>query len=254
MIENVVEPNQFARSEIMFDRLFHKLVITVSLMLTGLYSSAVFADGICTLQEHGKEVTISNGIITAQINVAGAAISSIKYAGHEMVSTTGRHKEIYFSRDGGATYENPSHCVGKVTTQSADVVDYSCKHVYTPAAGDKAAWDIDVHFAVKRGVPGVYVYTENAHPASYPDLGVGEWRMVWSPAEDSKDFLDTIYVDEARHWTIPSPGDFASAQAVPGAAQGSEFTDDRHLERAYGLQIHVRCQLLADRYLGICKQ
>ena len=151
-------------------------------------------------------MTLSNGLVTASIDVAGAEIISMKYDGHEMVSVTGRHQRVYFSRDGGPTYETPGHCVGSITTQTNDTIDYSCKHTYNPSRGDHAAWDVDVHFVVRSGVSGIYVYVECSHPADYPELGVGEWRMVWSPAGENRDFLDTIYVDQARHWTIPAPG------------------------------------------------
>jgi rhamnogalacturonan endolyase len=164
-----------------------------------------------------RGVVLSNGIVTANINVAGAEITSLQFAGHQMVNTTGRHQRVYFSRDGGTTYETPGRCVGSITMQRPDTIDYSCRHTYSARAGDRAAWDQDIHFVVRRGVPGVYVYAVCSHPAIYPDLSVGEWRMVWSPAEDSNDFLDTIYIDQARHWKIPAPGDFSGAQPVPGA-------------------------------------
>jgi rhamnogalacturonan endolyase len=169
------------------------------------------------IEAHGTNVVLSNGLVSATVDVAGCSITSLKYAGHEMVSVTGRHREIYFSRDGGATYERPGHGTGSITTQTADTIDYSCKHVYSPGQGDKAPWDVDVHFVVRRGVPGVYFYIACSHPAEYPDLGVGEWRMVWSPTDEKRDALDTIYIDQARHWKVPSAADFASAKPVPGA-------------------------------------
>ncbi len=182
------------------------------------------ADSEVTLTSRGNDVILSNGDVSATIDVRGASIAGIKYGSHEMVSNTGRHRDVYFSRDGGTTYERPDHCVGSVTTQTADTVDYSCKHTYNPGAGDKAAWDVDVHFVMRRGVPGVYAYTINSHPASYPDLSVGEWRMVWSPPEDRNDFMDTIFIDQARHWQIPAPSDFATAQPVNGPKEVTKLT------------------------------
>ncbi|MBV9850233.1 MAG: hypothetical protein JO250_11210 [Armatimonadetes bacterium] len=154
-----------------------------------------------TLAQEGRLVVLANGIVTATIDTAGAAVLSLKYAGHEMVSTSGRHSRIYFSMSGGKDYEQPAHCVYSVTRRSPDDADISCKRIYAP--GDKQP-DIDVHYVLRRGSPGLYVYAIVSHPPDYPDAGMGEWRMVWSmPDEGGDALLERIYVDEARHWRMP---------------------------------------------------
>jgi rhamnogalacturonan endolyase len=184
----------------------------------GLPSLAAAAQGPpVTLYDHGRDVVLSNGTVTVTIDPGAATIVSARYGGHEMVSRTGRHRTIYFSRDGGDDYETLPHCTGSAVTATDDTADYRCRHTYDAGAGDKHAWDVDVHFVLRRGVPGVYVYAVTSHPANYPELSVGEWRMVWSTPEDRNDFLDTICVDAARHWQIPSPADFAKAVPVEGA-------------------------------------
>lgn len=170
-----------------------------------------------TLQQQGKLTVLDNGLIAATLQPESAVVTSIKFRGHEMVNNTGRHRNIYFSRDGGASYEQVTHCVTSVATQTPDTVDVSCKHVYTPAAKDKAPWDIDVHYVMRRGTPGLYVYAVTSHEPSYPALGVGEWRMVWSTPEDPEDVLEKVYVDDLRHWEAPTPQEMAHAEAVPGA-------------------------------------
>jgi rhamnogalacturonan endolyase len=190
--------------------------VVIVLISISLAASKALASEV-EIKSSGRNVVLSNGIISATIDPADASIQSIKYAGHEMVSTAGRHKEIYFSRDGAASYERPDHCSGSITSQTSGTIDYSCKHTYARQSGDRAPWDVDIHFVVRRGVAGVYVYAIVSHPSDYPDLSVGEWRMVWSPPEDRNDFMDTIYIDEARHWKIPTPEEFSTAQPVPGA-------------------------------------
>jgi rhamnogalacturonan endolyase len=189
--------------------------------LLGVCASAL-ADAPVSISNSGKNVVLANGIVSVSINVSGAGIAAAKYGSHEMVSNSGRHQEVYFSRDGGDTYERPDHCIGSVTAQSPELIDFSCKHMYSPRQGDKAPWDVDVHFVVRRGVSGVYCYTINSHPANYPELGVGEWRMVWSPPETRNDYLDTIFIDRARHWQIPAPGD--TSEPVNGPKEVTKFT------------------------------
>ena len=98
-----------------------------------------------------------------------------------------------------------------MTQQTPDGADISCKRVYAP--GDKQPWDIDVHYALRRGASGLYAYAVVSHPADYPDAGMGEWRMVWSMPEENGDaLLERIYVDDLRHWRMPSSADFGHAQ------------------------------------------
>jgi rhamnogalacturonan endolyase len=196
---------------------FAGAILAVGMSVLACSAAAVRAQAAVSITDSGRDVVLSNGLVTATIAPASAEITSIKYKGHEMVSASGGHRNIYFSRDGGTGYENLPHCVGRIVTQTDDTIDYACKHTYDPSRGDKHAWDVDVHFVVRRGVPGVYVYTINSHPASYPDMSVGEWRMVWSPPENSADQLEKIYIDEARHWVVPTAADFRSARPVPGA-------------------------------------
>ncbi|XHR27671.1 MAG: polysaccharide lyase family protein [Chthoniobacteraceae bacterium] len=174
--------------------------------------------------QNGNLTTLSNGIITAEIDTRSAEITAIRYQGHEMVANTGKHRNVYFSRDGGASYERISHCEASLVQNTPDVADLSCKHVYDPAAKDTAAWNADVHFVLKKGASGLYIYVILAHPGSYPDLGIGEWRMVWSVPEFNGDFLlEKIYIDAARHWQTPSARD--TAIPVPGAPKEvTQFT------------------------------
>ena len=51
-----------------------------------------------------------------------------------------------------------------ISKQTPDMVDVSCNHVFTPAAKDKAPWNVDAHFVLRRGAAGIYVYTVNSHP------------------------------------------------------------------------------------------
>ncbi|HVX85700.1 MAG TPA: polysaccharide lyase family protein [Phycisphaerae bacterium] len=167
-----------------------------------------------TITKQGNNVILSNGIISATIDPANATVLSMKVKGHEMVSTAGQHKSIYFSRDGGADFETLPHCTMSLATNTPDVIDVACKHIYEPGK-DKHAWDVGAHFVLCRGATGLYVYTVTVHPANYPALGLGEWRMVWSTPETGKDVMEKIYIDQARHWVAPLPEDFKTAVETP---------------------------------------
>ncbi len=54
-----------------------------------------------TQDRKGREVVLANGVVSASIDTANAEVAGLSYRGHDMISRTGRHKNLYFSRDGG---------------------------------------------------------------------------------------------------------------------------------------------------------
>ena len=162
-----------------------------------------------TLTDNGTTVVLTNGIVSATIAKAEARITSLIYNGNQMVDPKG----LYWSMDGGASYQNPVHCIFGVVTQTPAMVAVSCKHVY--AKGDAHPVDIDIHYVLRRGNTGLYAYAVLNHEPAYPALTLGEWRMVCpvarDPANTDRWLLENIYVDSARHWQAPSPADLKQA-------------------------------------------
>lgn len=148
-----------------------------------------------TLQEEGDNVILANGILRAVISRSKARISSLRYRGFEML-TSG-----YYSMDGGKNYRTPANCRYLVKTRTPELVDVGMKRTWKD---EPQAFDIDVHFVLRRGDSGLYTYALLDHPAHYPTTGVSEWRMVWKLSDD---LLERIYVDDRRHWQMQSPSD-----------------------------------------------
>jgi len=163
----------------------------------------------------GKNVVLANGIVTATIDPVAAEILSLRYQGHELVSQTGRHKAIYFFLDGDKGYDRTAPCVLSVNSRTAEMVDISCKRIYNPQKTNMHPCDVETHFILRRGVSGLYVYSILNHPADYPDFNVGQYLMIWSMPESAGEWLmEKIYVDEVRHWELPSPEDFARGETT----------------------------------------
>ena len=154
--------------------------------------------------DRGDSVILDNGIVKATIVKAGARVASFQFHGKEMANA------MYYSMDGGTDYSTPSGCQYSVKVQTPDLVDISCKSVWNN--NRHQAVDIDAHFVLKRGASGMYCYAILDHPASYPETTFGEWRMVWKL---SNDLLERIYVDDLRHWQMPSSEDYKHALATP---------------------------------------
>lgn len=166
-----------------------------------------------TAVKSGKNIILANGIVTATIQPDPIGLVSLRYKGHELVSTQGRHKFIYLSFHGDEDYEMFNGGVFSVQSRSPDMVDISCKRSYDPGKKRSYPCDVDVHFVLRRGASGVYVYVTLNHPANYPALNVSVWRLVWSSSEENNQWLmEKIYADDTRHWEMPSPTDFTHAQ------------------------------------------
>ncbi len=156
-----------------------------------------------TLRDSGSVVILDNGYLTVTISKSNAMVRSLRYRGQEMANS------IYYSMDGGQRYRIPGDCVYVATVARPDMVDLELKSVWKRQA---QAFDINVHYVLRRGAQGLYSYAALTHPANYPTTSVGEWRMVWKL---SNDLLEKIYVDDQRHWQMPSSFDYRHAQQMP---------------------------------------
>lgn len=162
-----------------------------------------------TLSTTSSTVTLSNGVITAVIQKSTGKVSSYLFNGTQMVDPA---NPIYYSMDGGASYEQPSNCVYSVTTQTADMVDVSFKRTWNSTSGYKHVFDIDLHYVLRRGDTGLYAYAILDHPAAYPATSVGEWRIVWKLPRTSTTFhFERAYIDDLRNWEMPSYFDYQNS-------------------------------------------
>jgi rhamnogalacturonan endolyase len=155
------------------------------------------------LQDDGRNVQLYNGIISATISKTGASLSALKFRGYDMLESG------YYSMDGGEDYRVPSNCIYKVKIASPDLVDIGMKRIWR---NEPQAFDIEIHYVLRRGDSGLYTYALLDHPARYPATGVGEWRMVWKL---SNDLLERIYVDQQRNWEMPNSEDYKLARPTP---------------------------------------
>lgn len=159
-----------------------------------------------TVRAEGRRIILANGIVTVTISADNAQVVSLLFRGVQMIDT---HRSIYYSMDGGASYQNPAHCVWSFTTCNADLVDVSCKEIWSQHPGAPHALDIDCHYVLRRGASGLYAYAILSHPASYPATRFGEWRVVWwLPHNATSWTFERIYVDALRHWYWGTYSDF----------------------------------------------
>ena len=156
-----------------------------------------------------KSAILSNGRVTATIEKYSGAITSMVIDGTEMVDVK---KRIYFSMDGGKRYDGPTGCDFAVHVATPDMIDVVCKRRYNARLGHKHALDYEIHHVLRRGDTGIYTYAVLSHPAHYPALEFGEWRMVWWLPHDGEEWsFNRVHVDAARHWDWGTYADFKNA-------------------------------------------
>ena len=159
-----------------------------------------------TLSTTTTTATLSNGVIQAVIDKASGKVTSYTLNGTQMVDPS---NPIYYSMDGGSSYEQPGGCVYSLVTNTTDHVEISCKRTWNSTAGYKHVFDIDLHYVLRRGDTGIYAFAILDHPAIYPAATVGEWRIVWKLPRSSTTFtFERAYVDAARNWEMPSYYDY----------------------------------------------
>ena len=180
------------------NRQFATVVLALALL------AAAPARAQVTLTDNGSTVTLANGTVSAVIQKSSGQITSMLYNGLQTVMGN-----VYYSMDGGASYQQPGPCVFSVTTQTPDLIDLS---FFQPFTTQPHAFDIDIHYVLKSGDGGVYTYATLSHPASYRATSVGEWRQVWKLPRNATDFtFENIYVDDLRNWQMPSFYDITQA-------------------------------------------
>ena len=77
-----------------------------------------------TLSTTSTTATLANGVVTAVIEKSTGKVTSYLFNGTQMLDTSG---QIYYSFDGGASFDVPYGCVYAATTSTTDLVDISCK-------------------------------------------------------------------------------------------------------------------------------
>jgi rhamnogalacturonan endolyase len=153
-----------------------------------------------TFTDNGSSVTLANGTLTAQITKSNAKVTSLLYRGRQMVVG-----DIYFSMDGSASYEQPGGGVFYAKTNTADMVDAG----FRCTMKTHHFFDLEIHYVLRRGDTGLYVYSVLSHATNHPATSYGEWRMVWKMNQDQ---TERIYVDDLRNWQKPSSYDLANAE------------------------------------------
>ena len=149
------------------------LAVAAPALMLGIAAGILFGFNDALITTVTK--TLDNGVIQAVIDKASGKVTSYKLNGTQMVDPA---NPIYYSMDGGAAFEVPTNLVYSVTTQTADMVDVSFKRTWNDTSGYKHAFDIDLHFVLRRGDTGTAVRASSAVPGVFVPVPIAGREYV----------------------------------------------------------------------------
>ena len=193
------------------------------------------AAGPVTLQDDGTAYVLSNGVVTAHIDKRSGDIVSYQFQGTEVTGQLPVYPAgIVPGREYGywshvAMSDNSTACITiDPKSNGGQRAEVAVKAISGGKAigdgpGGTIVADIAIHWAMDRGVAGIYTYMEMDHPANYPPAVLGEARFCIKLA----DYFDWMSV--GPKWDKPYP------KAAPGMHEDKyDFTADQFENRAFG--------------------
>ncbi|HVZ23533.1 MAG TPA: hypothetical protein VG871_20815, partial [Vicinamibacterales bacterium] len=118
-----------------------------------------------TVTDNGDSWTIDNGIVKAGIVKKTGKMTSLGYHGMEVLN---RNSESWEQLASGTT--TPSVTIDPASNGGA--------RAEVAVKGVTGRMDIEIRYALERGVSGFYTYAIYSHGANYPAAGEGESRFI----------------------------------------------------------------------------
>ena len=176
-------------------------------------SNLVSTLGSVEVIDNGATVTMMNQFVEVTIIKATAVVSSFVYKGQNILSGGHSGGMFYWSWN-RPNYQNPSGCTYQLTvdpqTNNYNYAEIKL-HMAWNGSTTTAAQDVDIYYALKDSVCGLYAAGKLSHPASYPLNPGGEWRMAGYVGSE----FNWLVVDSTRNQIIPNSS--ATTAVVPGA-------------------------------------
>lgn len=170
-----------------------------------------------TVIDNGSTVILNNGLVRATIAKTNATVTSLVYNGLEVISGGFSGGSVYWSWN-MPNYQNPSGCTYTLTADP-QTNNYNYAEVKLHMTWDRtasaAAMDVDIYYSLLKDASGLYASAKLSHPASYPALAGGEWRMASYP----NPMFDWLSVDSLRNRIMPGKYDLDNSVAVAGAPE-----------------------------------
>jgi rhamnogalacturonan endolyase len=177
--------------------------------VAALATGAVRAEGFdrpVTLTDEKSSFTLVNQYVTARIDKRSGDLVSLKYKDLELLGKASGKPFAYWSHNGGGSLGSAREAsvVVDPSTNGGSRGIVSIRFSPGPGGGSLPA-DVDLHYALSREDPGIYVYSIWSHKPGTPALRLGEARFTIKLNERLFDYLT---IDASRRKIMPSPEDW----------------------------------------------
>ena len=187
------------------------LLRAIAVGVCGL-SMAWAADAPVTVTQEGNSFTLSNGIVSAQINKTTGDLMSLKYHGLETMGHGSGHPAGYWEQ----TPAKAAHLSATLTIDPASNGgargEVSVKGISDGKALDGAGQpggsmlcDLEIRYTMARGESGVYTYAIFTHQPAYGATQIGESRFG---AKLNARVFDWMSIDARRNKLMPTGEDW----------------------------------------------
>jgi rhamnogalacturonan endolyase len=156
-----------------------------------------------TVTDNGNSWTLDNGIVKATISKGNGRLTALVYQG------------INTMAGGGYWEQTPS---GQVTqTVTIDPASNGGERAEVDIKGDTGGrgLNIEVRYALARGLSGIYAYAVFSHPSAYGAMGEGESRYITKLNHD----FNWISVDADRNMLECTPQDWGTGVVIHAKEQ-----------------------------------
>ena len=155
-----------------------------------------------TVKDEGDFYTLANGVVTARISKRNGNMTSLIFRGLEMMG------------GGGVWEQTPWRSTASVTIDPAQNGGSRAEVAIKGGNGGRG-FDIELRYALARGLSGIYAYAIFSHPASYGPTGVGESRYITKLSHR----FDWLSVDADRNLLECSPQDWEAGIVIHAKEQ-----------------------------------
>jgi len=193
--------------------LLHFLTTSLLTLICGWVLTAPAAQDV-TVTDKGDSVILDNGIVSVEIAKRTGDILALNYRDFSVLS-----QPAYLDWHTGVN----NHIVAgefalrvDPAKNSGDMAEVSIAQKYS---GTGAAFDVALHYVLRRGESGFYAYVVFSHPQDYPRAEMAQSRMVFRVKDELFDFIN---VDDDRRRFMP-PSD--TPYKVLGPAESIQFTE-----------------------------
>jgi rhamnogalacturonan endolyase len=177
--------------------------LALALLCFGFAWQAVAQDQAVTIKDDGNNYILSNGIVTARIGKRNSDLESLVYKGVETMTDGYWEQRPTSAQMTDSVTIDPQSNGGQLGEVSIRGISGGQRLGNGPGGG--TGCDIEVRYALQRGVSGIYAYSIFSHPASYPATGIGESRFC---AKLNDDVFDWMTVDANRNMKMISTYDW----------------------------------------------